>query len=174
MVTIHGAGGTGDPYKVPDAEGRIKLYSWVAALAEVADEDLVTVCELAKRLQAESRERYFRAGFLQQAALHLQQQRQQAAERQRLALEHQQYAEYQARRESAEAYLQSLSATEYAHLAGPVEDQICQRIREKRHLWDADVLAETVREALITQLISPDAPEALHVHQRQLQERKTL
>ena len=149
----------GQSYKVPDPEGRIKLYSWVTALDGVAEADLAEVCHLAQRLQAEGNERYFRAGLLRLAALRWQQQQ---AAQQADALAAQQRAEddaYRARQAEVEAYLDTLNPAQYQMLAASAEAELKQLVSaEKRMLWLPEVWQTSVRQRVLRRLLDQGWP----------------
>ena len=144
---------------MPDAEGRINLYTWSTALEEIADGDLEAVIKLARKIQAERNERYMRAGLLQLAALHFK--RQPAAQRAE-ELDQQRRAEEErerALRHEFAAYLDSLTPEEYAVVTAPAEAELKTLVPpERRQLWLLEAWQASVRENTITKLIQ----ERLH------------
>ena len=146
--------GTGNQiYKVPDGEGRLNLYNWVSALDGIPDDDLVAVCQLAQKLQAERNERYFRAGLLHMAVIRWHKDK--ANQLMKVRERERQEAEDEYRQVCAQigVELGALTAEEYARLAEPVATQLMTRVTpEKRRLWADGVWEQTVRQGLIKQL----------------------
>jgi hypothetical protein len=157
METIDG--GEGGSYRVPDAEGRMKLYGWISALHGVADDQIETVCQLARRIQAEREERYFRPGLLLLAVTRLEQhnsnQSNTTAQRDAEIAAHQ--ARYETCRNIAADELRRLQTQDvatYNCLYEEAETALRARVSpEKRRLyWAEDVWRTTVESMLLTRL----------------------
>jgi hypothetical protein len=111
------------PFKVPDAEGRIKLNSFMAALQGVADDELESVIQAAQGLQAEARDRYFRAALIAQVVVRSQRARPESATpAPQEAWEAR--ARYYQTEDEVQAELAALDPYEYLALVEPVKAKL--------------------------------------------------